>query len=91
MLSPNRTKFRKVHKGRIRGMAKGGSDITFGDLGWFWDPLWLPWDHFGHTSGTRVVFQNGLGRPRCPKRLHQRNKLTIFGTFLASKIIKRRS
>lgn len=33
MLSPNRTKFRKVHKGRIRGMAKGGSDITFGDFG----------------------------------------------------------
>ena len=32
MLSPNRTKFRKVHKGRIRGMAKGGSDITFGDF-----------------------------------------------------------
>jgi len=22
-----------VHKGRIRGMAKGGSDITFGDFG----------------------------------------------------------
>jgi large subunit ribosomal protein L16 len=33
MLSPNRTKFRKMHKGRIRGMAKGGSDITFGDFG----------------------------------------------------------
>lgn len=33
MLSPNRTKFRKVHKGRIRGVAKGGTDITFGDFG----------------------------------------------------------
>ena len=33
MLSPNRTKFRKVHKGRIRGVAKGGTDITFGDYG----------------------------------------------------------
>jgi large subunit ribosomal protein L16 len=33
VLSPNRTKFRKVHKGRIRGVAKGGTDITFGDFG----------------------------------------------------------
>lgn len=33
MLSPNKTKFRKVQKGRIRGAAKGGSDITFGDFG----------------------------------------------------------
>ena len=33
MLSPNKTKFRKVHKGRIRGVPKGGTDITFGDFG----------------------------------------------------------
>ncbi len=33
MLSPKRTKYRKRHKGRIRGMAKGGSDIAFGDFG----------------------------------------------------------
>jgi len=30
MLQPKRTKFRKMHKGRIHGMAKGGSDLTFG-------------------------------------------------------------
>ncbi len=33
MLSPKKTKYRKRHKGRIRGMAKGGSDIHFGDFG----------------------------------------------------------
>ena len=33
MLSPKRTKFRKRHKGRIRGVAKGGTDINFGDYG----------------------------------------------------------
>jgi len=33
MLSPNRTKYRKCHKGRIRGVAKGGTDVTFGDYG----------------------------------------------------------
>ena len=30
MLQPKRTKFRKQHKGRIHGKAKGGFDINFG-------------------------------------------------------------
>ena len=30
MLSPRRTKFRKAHKGRIHGMAKGGTELNFG-------------------------------------------------------------
>jgi len=33
MLQPKRTKFRKVHKGRIRGEAKGGSVLNFGSYG----------------------------------------------------------
>ncbi|MCW1949933.1 MAG: 50S ribosomal protein L16 [Octadecabacter sp.] len=33
MLQPKRTKFRKQHKGRIKGEAKGGSDLTFGTFG----------------------------------------------------------
>ena len=33
MLSPKRTKFRKQHKGRIKGEAKGGSDLNFGSYG----------------------------------------------------------
>lgn len=33
MLSPKRTKFRKAHKGRIHGNAKGGSDLLFGSFG----------------------------------------------------------
>ena len=33
MLSPKRTKFRKSMKGRMRGLAKGGFDIAFGDFG----------------------------------------------------------
>ena len=33
MLQPKRTKFRKMHKGRIRGEAKGGSDLNFGSYG----------------------------------------------------------
>lgn len=33
MLSPKRTKFRKQHKGRNRGDAKGGFDLNFGSFG----------------------------------------------------------
>ena len=33
MLSPKRTKFRKAFKGRMRGAAKGGAEIAFGDFG----------------------------------------------------------
>ncbi len=33
MLQPKRTKFRKFHKGRINGEAKGGTDLNFGTWG----------------------------------------------------------
>ncbi len=33
MLQPKRTKFRKAHKGRIKGTAKGGTALTFGSYG----------------------------------------------------------
>jgi large subunit ribosomal protein L16 len=33
MLQPKRTKFRKAHKGRIHGVAKGGTALAFGQFG----------------------------------------------------------
>jgi large subunit ribosomal protein L16 len=33
MLQPKRTKFRKAHKGRIRGNSKGGTNLDFGQFG----------------------------------------------------------
>ncbi len=33
MLSPKRTKYRKAHKGRIHGNAKGGTALNFGSYG----------------------------------------------------------
>jgi large subunit ribosomal protein L16 len=33
MLSPKRTKYRKVQKGNMRGIAARGSDVSFGDFG----------------------------------------------------------
>ena len=33
MLMPKRTKHRKTHKGRMRGNAKGGTSVAFGEYG----------------------------------------------------------
>ncbi len=33
MLQPKRTKFRKQHKGRNRGLAQRGSKVSFGEFG----------------------------------------------------------
>ena len=32
MLSPRRTKFRKQHRGRMKGVSKGGNILNFGDF-----------------------------------------------------------
>ncbi|MBF2034132.1 MAG: 50S ribosomal protein L16 [Leptolyngbyaceae cyanobacterium T60_A2020_046] len=42
MLSPRRTKFRKQHRGRMRGMAHRGSTINFGEYAiQATEPCWL--------------------------------------------------
>src|SRR6476619_7172888 len=33
MLQPIRTKFRKAHKGRIKGLATSGASLAFGEYG----------------------------------------------------------
>jgi len=33
MLSPKRTKYRKQQKGRLKGLAKGGTSLNFGSYG----------------------------------------------------------
>jgi large subunit ribosomal protein L16 len=33
MLMPKRTKFRKMQKGRVKGLAQRGADVNFGDFG----------------------------------------------------------
>ncbi len=33
MLSPKKSKWRKIHRGRLRGMTKRGAELSFGDFG----------------------------------------------------------
>lgn len=43
MLMPKRTKFRKQHRGRIRGVASRGNEVAFGEFGLqAIEPGWLP-------------------------------------------------
>nr|YP_009313752.1 Ribosomal protein L16 [Helminthocladia australis]SCW22006.1 Ribosomal protein L16 [Helminthocladia australis] len=42
MLSPKRTKFRKQHRGRLKGKASKGNTISFGDYALqALEPVWL--------------------------------------------------
>ncbi len=42
MLMPKKTKYRKVQKGKVRGIAKGGRTVVFGDYGLVAvEPGWL--------------------------------------------------
>src|SRR3989454_1349670 len=42
MLAPKRVKHRKQHRGRMRGQAKGGSDVHFGGYGLLaLEPGWI--------------------------------------------------
>src|ERR1700758_4416778 len=56
MLSPKRTKYRKAHKGRIHGEAKGGTTLNFGNFG-----LKATWQ-------GRVTARQIAGPPRPPPR-----------------------
>ena len=42
MLSPKRTKYRKYHRGRLRGTAKKGNKLAFGNYGLqALEPTWI--------------------------------------------------
>ncbi|RPI58885.1 MAG: 50S ribosomal protein L16 [Chloroflexi bacterium] len=42
MLTPKRTKYRKMHRGRMRGQAGRGNSLSFGDFGLqALEPCWM--------------------------------------------------
>ena len=42
MLEPKKIKFRKVHRGNRKGMAKGGTEVNFGSYGMkAMEPGWI--------------------------------------------------
>ncbi len=62
MLQPKRTKFRKAHRGRRRGMAQTGNVVTFGDFGLqALGPCWMTNRQIeaGRRAITRYVKRGG--------------------------------
>ena len=54
MLSPKRTKYRKPHRGRLKGKASRGNTIAFGDFGLqALEPCWITSRQI--ESGRRVL------------------------------------
>ena len=72
MLSPKRTKFRKSHKGNLKGRAKGGDVVSFGDYGLkALEPCWMTARQIeaARVAMTRFVKDLCPGVPRSP--VHQ--------------------
>ncbi len=62
MLSPRKTKFRKQHRGRMRGKATRGNTLSFGDFGLqATEPSWITSRQIeaGRRAMTRYVRRGG--------------------------------
>jgi large subunit ribosomal protein L16 len=59
-LLPSRTKYRKSQRGRIRGKAKGGDTLAFGDFGI--QSLSLGWMTSSQIEASRVAINRYLKR-----------------------------
>ena len=62
MLSPRRTKFRKQHRGRMRGKATRGNTLSFGEYGLqALEPSWITSRQIeaGRRAMTRYVRRGG--------------------------------
>jgi len=64
MLMPKRTKHRKMHRGRMSGVAKGGTKVNFGEYGLqALEPAWITARQIeaSRVAITRAVKRGGEG------------------------------
>jgi large subunit ribosomal protein L16 len=63
MLSPKRTKFRKQHRGRLKGVASRGNKLAFGDYALqAMEPVWLTSRQIEATRRTITRFVKRTGK-----------------------------
>lgn len=63
MLSPKRTKFRKIQKGRIKGKAARGNKITKGEFGIVaLEPTWITANQIEATRVTLSRYTKKVGK-----------------------------
>ena len=79
MLMPKRTRHRKVHRGRRKGPAKGGTKVNFGDYGL--QALSAGWITARQIESARVAITRsvrrgaGCGSPSSPTSRSPPNRL----------------
>jgi len=57
MLSPKRTKYRKCHRGRMRGKATRGNKICFGSFGLqALEPTWITSRQIRHLDNNYTLY-----------------------------------
>lgn len=62
MLMPKKTKFRKAHRGRLKGRSKGATTVDFGDYGLqAVEPFWLT---AKQIEAMRIVLTRGLKKTK---------------------------
>ena len=62
MLMPKRTKYRRVHRGRLKGKAMRGNTITYGDYGLVaMEPAWITSNQIeaARIAMTRYIRRGG--------------------------------
>jgi large subunit ribosomal protein L16 len=63
MLSPKRVKYRKQHRGRLKGTASRGNKLSFGDFGLqALEPVWLTSRQIEATRRTITRFVRRTGK-----------------------------
>lgn len=63
MLSPKRTKFRKPHRGRLRGVATRGNTVVFGDYGLqALEPIWMTSRQIETARRTMTRYVKRVGK-----------------------------
>jgi large subunit ribosomal protein L16 len=60
MLMPKKVKYRKAHRGRRAGRAKGGDSIAFGDYGL--QALEAGWETARQIEAARIAIARGVKR-----------------------------
>ncbi len=62
MLMPKRVKFRRQHRGRMKGKAKGGTSVQFGEFGMMaMEPSWISSQQIeaARVAMTRFIKRGG--------------------------------
>ena len=77
LLLPKRVKYRKAHRGKRRGMTKGGAYLAFGEFGL--KSLGNGWITSAQIESSRVAITRGLGGGKLWIRIFPDKPVTSHG------------